>query len=398
MKPIRFIHLADIHNETKKSDKVRHSWNDILKYVIDRSTNIALIAGDFWNSPQEVSGDSATNPAIEMLQELANKCPVIIIKGNRQHDEYGSLEILGKLKTEYNICICESVATLGLYGHKLLIYPFNMKTPPDLLVHCFSYPEKGYFLQSKKDMGIDEANEAIGQEIAHIFLGFAAIRSEYPEIPAITMFHGNVTGAKISNGQVLVSQDIIIPATTLKLAGSDYYALGHIHEWQKMLENMYYSGSIYHNNFGEVNPKKFIAGQFEGRQLSLEHITINSIPLSLHELYVNADGRFIDKEMNREAPFESIDWKNAILRVRLSCTKEQRLIATDEVIKALYEGAKEYKIEYIQTTEERKRSDEISNVKHLRDKLLVYCKAKDKEVSAEALEFADKTEAETANE
>jgi hypothetical protein len=74
------------------------------------------------------------------------------------------------------------------------------------------------------------------------------------------------------------------------------------------------------------------------------------------------------------------------------------LIFPDERIKKEYPDAKEYKIEYIQTTEERKRSDEISNVKHLRDKLLVYCRAKGKEVSAQALEFADKTEAETVNE
>ncbi len=388
---LRFAHLADIHQDISQQEKIRRSEESIIKNL--DGIDLILISGDFWNTPQEISNKSAANYGIKMIQRFSSICPVIMIKGNRQHDEYGGIEIFSQIKSQFPIQVCETVGSFAFYQKEIphfSEYPFPAK--PDLIIHCVSYPEKGYFLNNKEDIGIEQANEALNNEIAKIFSGFAAISGEFPTVPCITMFHGNIQGARISNGQMIISQDIIVPVKTLMLAGSDYYALGHIHEWQRVADNMYYSGSIYHKDFGEISPKKFIIGEFEGKNLTLKHIQIDSIPLSLHEAWIDANGNIIDKALDNQ---EGFDFEGAYLRLRITCTKEQRLLVTEEKIKEKYKGALQYKIEYIQIPQQVSRNEEIAKVKHLRDKIIIYGKAKNKEITERILQIADQVESET---
>jgi len=69
--------------------------------------------------------------------------------------------------------------------------------------------------------------------------------------------HFQVGGAFISETQQLTGVDIEISKDQLALAQADVICLGHIHKRQQIGDNIFYSGSIYRQNFGELEEKGF---------------------------------------------------------------------------------------------------------------------------------------------
>lgn len=396
-----FFHTADLHWEGRAIEKCKASHQFISQSVDTLKPNVLVIAGDYWNSPQELAQDSAANPAIAAFRELADKVPIIMIKGNRAHDDYGSLEIFRTMQTAKSKYVTETIGTC-FYNSQTGLIQNSDEVPPDAIFHCFSYPEKGYFLRGKENLSIDEANAAILDEISKIMLGFAAINNAYPEAAHILVFHANIKDAKISNGQTLVSQDIIIPMSVLKLSQCDYYAGGHIHVGQKLDDEgrAWYSGSTYHVNYGETEDKFFNRVHFApntrgGLALLVNSYLIPSTPLSFHECRYRSDTNSLVDKLNDEGYEMGRDWTNADLRVRFTVFENESILVTDDLIRDFYPGAKSYKIERIKIANQRIRTQEIAAVKRLRDKCAVWLRAKNKETTPLILELCDETEDKT---
>jgi DNA repair exonuclease SbcCD nuclease subunit len=396
----RFFHTADLHWSAKHLQECQKSHRFLGEKIDELKPNVLVIAGDWWNSPQELTDDSAANPSLHAFQELADKVPIVMIKGNRAHDDNGSLEVFKNMRTECDKFITESIATTFLTNDP---YPcFSDKRPFGAKIlaifHCFSYPEKGYFLKGKEGMSIDEANAAIIDEISKIMLGFAAINAEYPYIPSILVFHGNVKGCKISNGQTLISQDILIPTDVLELANCNYYAGGHIHKGQVLDKEgrMWYSGSTHHVTYGETEKKFFNSVMMDngagGMWPKVTTIVFPSTPLAFHECrYDPENNELIDLLIDKGQPVER-DWEGADLRVQLHITENESILVTDDIVREFYPGAHEYKIERTKTANTRVRSQEIAGVKRLKDKFGIWMKDKGKEATPEMLELCDETE------
>jgi exonuclease SbcD len=415
---LRIVHTADWHFEADKIDKCQASADFIVDKLQELKPDLHVIAGDYWNRRQTLTKLSAVIPALETMRQLAEISPIVLIYGNEAHDAAGSYEIFRNLDTAFPIYVTDRAETMLLMEDGGRIWfraqPHRGVAGANMtkaVLHLFPYPTKQWFLAGKENLSIDESNQIIQDALRKIFTGFGAVSME-AKCPVIFVGHCNVSGAILSSGQTLLGQDIMVSKHDLELARADYYALGHIHKAQSFGDRIWYSGSTYHCNFGEVEKKSFNLLNFSEKTIpareflkfggtqvpdkvvrtcSVDQIDIPSRPLSLHECeYV--DGGLGPALSDVNGACTPCDWTDAELRIRVHLTKEQSRIVTDEDAKGMYPGAFSYQIERIITPEERIRSSEIVKAKTLPEKVLEWGNSIQKEIHPDVLTLAGDVE------
>jgi exonuclease SbcD len=398
---ITVVHTADHHWEVEKIEKCIKAADFIVEQLQIIKPDVHVIAGDVWHRRQTVTDSSAMIPALNAVKQMANVCPTIIIKGNNSHDSEGSLEIFRDLKTDYPLYITERAGTIGFFrlaGGITAFIPYedfkNYSEQPDAIFHLMSYPEKSHLLSEMNTTSIEESNMVINYELRRLFIGMGAMSHDY-RCPTIFVGHCNILGSKLSTGQTLIGQDIIINPKDFELTGSDVVCLGHIHEWQRFDGNVWYSGSIYNGNFGETSPRHLLIHRVEKGSCVTEEIEIPSTPMAMHECECEYDGDLLHLKDKNETV---CDWIGAELRVRVYLTKDQRGLVTEDQIKQKYHDAQSYQIEYITIAEQRIRSHEIIKAQSLRSKLVEWGSVISKELDAQTLDYADKVETSIAAE
>jgi DNA repair exonuclease SbcCD nuclease subunit len=387
---MRVLHFADAHFEKDKIEKCRASAEFIVGQAQALKPDLIVNAGDTFNRLQSLNDKSAISTAKSFIMSLAEISPVVIIKGNESHDSRGCLEIFGELKTKHPIFRTEGCGSVG-FSEKFGWFEPITVTGEDrfkFILHLFSYPEKAWFLRDKPNASIEESNRLIQDAIKKIFTGFGAISMD-AKCPVILVGHGNIVGARLCSGQDLLSQDIMLSKHDLMQARDDVQCWGHIHECQEIAPHIWYSGSIYHNNWGEVTSRFVLLHEIERGSCQTTRVPIPSRPLSLHQLNWDEES---GPEPGFWDPEDHCDWNGADLRIRVNATKEKQLLITDEEIKTRYERAATYQIERIVTPEERIRSSEIVKAKTLPEKVTEWGRSIDKEISPEVLSLAGEVE------
>jgi DNA repair exonuclease SbcCD nuclease subunit len=380
---MRVLHFADFHFEKDKPEKCRASADFIFDQAAQLKPDLIVNAGDTFNRLQSLNDKSAISQAKLLMMHLANIAPVVIIKGNESHDSRGCLEIFTDLLTEHPIITTEGCESFGLNRESGL---FNWLTGPpedryDCICHLFSYPEKAWFLRDKPNCSIDESNLLIQTAIKQIFTGFGAISMD-AKCPVVLVGHGNISGSKLCSGQDLVSQDIMLSKHDLALARADVQCWGHIHECQEFMPNGWYSGSTFHNNWGEVTPRYILLHEIERGSCQTTKIQIPSRALVLAEIEIHEN--LLLKWLTPQ-----VDFRDADVRARLHGTKEQQGTITDEDVESRYLGQPHsIKVERITTPTERVRSTDVTQVKTLPDKLTAWAKVTDQKLSPEVLALA----------
>lgn len=397
----KLIHTGDMHYDADKLEDCKTASDAILKSIRETNPQALVIAGDIFNKRQILNIDSAVKAAKETFIEIANLTPTILIKGNQSHDAEGSLELFKNLETKFPTFVTETIDSISLfYSAEKDKYVFRNATvsgdyewEQKAIFHLFSYPEKGHFLKDKEGLSTDKTNQLVNNEIKKIFLGFAALNDGLT-IPKILVFHGNIAGCKLSNGQVLVSQDIIIPSAYFDLAQCDVVCAAHIHAKQEVAKHIWYSGSTYHCNHGETEKKYILQHEIDDTNVRTTEILLPSIPLSQHNVtYNQGTGLIVDEAYQQGELFDTEpDWIGAKLRVRITLTQEQNLVVTDAMIEAKFPGAFGYKIERIVETNDEIRSETIVTANALRDKVNIWMESKSIPVDEEVFALADEVE------
>lgn len=302
-KEIKLIHTADWHlseRETLQKKAIRN-LDQLIEYVTQNKVNGLLIAGDIWDRIQPFGNNSAIKIAYDYLAEFSRLVEFIfIIKGNSSHDAHQSIDLLNGFKE--NIFAFETNKVVGISLDQLKVIDLNednLTDKIDLIIHAISYPTKANLLEGSS---IDIQNDNFISLFEELMDYHGSISERFPLDANITMFHGNITGAKLSKGQSLIGQDILIPSFILEKTKSHYYALGHIHLPQNITPMMRYSGSLYNKDFGETEQKSFDLVQFKGINVNVTNIPfINSRPMIIVEAEYR-DGKFIyDNQIPKNA-------------------------------------------------------------------------------------------------
>lgn len=391
-KEIKLIHTADWHLSEREAQqkKARRSLDQLLEYVTNNKVNGLLIAGDIWDRIQPFGNNSAIKIAYDYLSEFSKVFDFIfIIKGNSSHDAHQSIDLLNGFKE--NIFAYETSKVLSVSLDKLKVTDLNENLTPDnidLIIHAISYPTKAQLLEGSS---IDMQNDNFIYLFEELMDFHGSISERFPRVPNVTLFHGNITGAKLSSGQSLIGQDILIPSFILEKTKSHYYALGHIHLPQNITPKMRYSGSLYNKDFGEIEQKYFDLIEFDGIKVNATNIPfIQSRPMIIVEAEYR-DGKFI---------YDNSIAKNAEIKFRYKVNESSKdLITMDELKKIKMELGEDVKFEADIIAQQRSsRSSKIMSAKSLLEELEEYAALLEEELTPSLKEKINQIELKTLKE
>lgn len=376
MKSLRFIHTADWHadSDPKKQEKLIASLDQIVEYCSNVKVNAIILAGDVWERSQRFQINSGVPIVLKYLHKLSKLVDFIFItKGNNSHDETGSIELLHQIESnvysyEYPVCLAvrEDLVLDLLRSESAL--------PVDYIVTLIPYPTKSNLLIEDS---IDNNNANFIDKFEQVFEHIGEVTQPYT-CPKILAFHGNIVGSRLSSGQTLVSQDIMVAPSTLEKANHDYYALGHIHLRQEIKPNIRYSGSIYNKSWGETEQKSFEVIEFEmgGEDhpfLSGEEsaMVFNQVLLESARPMVTIEAEFFDNDFKFDL---SVTEKNTEYRFRCKVQENERNLITDDKIQKLKDFfGEDVKIEFnIVPVERESRSEQIMHCRTLLDEVKEY--------------------------
>jgi len=291
---MRILHTSDWHLGARLCDRDRiEEHNFFLRWLIDtideKSIDIVLIAGDIFDSTNPPN--SAEQLYYDFLCSIkdTNCTAVVVVGGN--HDSISKLnspkELLSRMSVFVNGGINESpsddvLEISGKNGEPLAI----ISAVPYLRERDIHIPVAGETWQERENAVLLGIKNYYRQT-----LSAAEKKKEDSEVPIIAMGHLFATGSLNGAGQRdlyvgnlgAVSGDIFPEEFT-------YTALGHIHRSQKVggKENIRYSGSPLHMDFGETDNKEIIIVDFDKSEIQ----DIQTIPIPLSKDLIRFKGNF----------------------------------------------------------------------------------------------------------
>jgi len=365
--PLKIITFSDLHARRDNLFKVERVLDSIINNAKSLQPDMILFAGDLSDGEVIVNASSPLYILIDKIVELSQISPVYLLQGTPSHDRPGFLDIF-KLLPQSG----KTIHILDRLGHIV-----NVELG-DYLVQIFGVPglTKSNLIQEATARGLRLSTEETNQvcadllketlllnQIAH----HEAIR-ENSNVINILLGHFSVGGCRLSTGQSLLGGDISIPLSDLLMAEADLYCLGHIHEPQYLAKNVYYNGSCFPCNWGEVGRKsayyiEMLPGEIRlMKELDLPYPPMLDLPITIH------DNGKVDVTYT-----EAITGFVGEVRVKATCQPEISSVIDktwiESFLKDIDVNPITLKIEKLVETPYRARCETISKLKTNTDKL-----------------------------
>ena len=390
---MRILHMADIHARDEDIDEVKKCLNHIIGLAWQEKPDLIIHAGDTFDSRNVRLDSKAAKLIFRVFSELANISPIAVIIGTPTHDG-NAAEVLQHVHGKNSIWVSTRPEQIHLLGRHFSKTPWP--EPSDAILSMVPAPTKQYF-NSQSDIKGSDAE--IAQAMNGIFAGFGAQASEHP-CPHILVGHWNTTGSLISETQTLTGVDIELSKDAMALANADLVCLGHIHKRQQLGTNIFYSGSIYRNNYGELDEKgvyihELVADSCEslGVVSTFHETPTRKLVKLTHDLAT--EGAMDEVDMVFYG-FEPDDLKDAHLKLEIKVYQDEAGKLDREKIEGVYlsAGAKSVDLKLIRIPRENVRSERILKLTTLREKLIEQARLKDETVPESILAKADILESE----
>jgi len=213
------------------------SLDEIVDYAQTNEVDIIVVAGDVFDYPKPEK--EAIKVAVDTVDGLANTAPVVIVRGNSNHDGGGSTEQISSLnvfrnrKTRFEVIISDIPESIPLYHPSCQIQLFTLPYPPKHVISA---------LPQYKHLPPEAINGLTSDKMVDIVRGF------HGEIDkgALNLLVGHFTvgGGKYSEEQIVPLWDVSVPKDDLERF--DVVCLGHLHMSQE-----WYCGAIAQGGFGD---------------------------------------------------------------------------------------------------------------------------------------------------
>lgn len=383
---MRILHAADFHLRDKNIDECEKCLGFILETAKNEKIDLTVIAGDTFDS-RDIKLDSlSAKLVVKTISELADICPVVIVIGTPSHDGMAPV-ILNGLFTNRDdfpsLVVADKPMQICLHGKDLLL-PIGEISNPMIVLSLLPQPTKQFFNQGD----IQTSNEEIGKAMSGILAGFGAQAADY-KCPHLLVYHGSISGAKLSTGQMLTGMDIEVSVDQLKLSNADLFLCGHIHLPQELTGNVFYSGSIYANNWGENHKHGFYIHEIKADKIKSQFIETPTRKLLRSEAdFTTGDIRELDVVLYEYSPEELT---GAFIRLDLTVWQDEAVKIDKEKIRGFYisGGAIDADIRIIRVPRQVVRSESVLKVESLRDKLAAMAAIKEETVPENILIKAD---------
>jgi len=395
---MKILHFADTHVR----DKDIEECDKILNFLVDQAwelrPDLIIHAGDVFDS-QNIKLDSASAKLVfDVLSDLADIAPVIIVIGTPSHDGL-SIEVARHIKANHRIYVSTRPEQIYFMPPDIVWEPppNDFVSIADAVISCMPAPTKQFF---QSEGSIAETDQEIGDAMTGIMAGFAAQAASY-DAPHILVGHFQVGGATVSTGQQLIGREIEVSKSQIEAANADLVCLGHIHKSQKIDDEIFYSGSTYPLTYGELEEKGFYVHEIDLNP-SVDYLTSTFIKTPTRKLFKssldltagNADDVLDD--IYKQA-IETRDIDCADVRLEISVYEDEVDNIGIEDLKAeliVAGGASSVDIQLIRIPRENVRSAALLQLTTLREKIIERAALVREEVSESILAKADLLESE----
>ena len=370
---MKILHSADTHFHRAAKEQALASLRVLRDTGRKEDVDLFVLAGDLFDKGVQNTSSSGLPELVQVIKEMLDIAPIVTVYGTITHDIPGCYEIFKEIESWYRFMILQPGEEYFLDGRKrlrncnLLEVDKGKKFEKKLLILGCPEPTKEFLLAGKPPMGKAESDEAIKEGMKEILLGCGALRKENSDIPCLFVYHGNVTGATLQNGQILKPGAIEIGRDDLSLVGATYYALGHIHLAQQIgTLPAYYPGSAYPVNWGEVDQTGFNLVEFGSVPDLIPMVDRIPFPHPPRKKIVSTFESF-------EITAHDLTGYDVWLQIRVT-KEEQRLIDTDAIFQGLIEAGagdgSRVTTEIIPT--ETVRAGDIQGAQHLDEKVRIW--------------------------
>lgn len=326
------IHLGDLSGPTRDGENLRRldtlaCMDAIVSTAQAEKPDITVIAGDLFNRSR-VWADTAledVNDAItRFLRPLcAASNAVVLLFGTENHDNPRAFEVIGKTTRD--------LPNLRIYTTPTVEIIETVSGPVQILaVPGF---DRGRLRTFCPGADKETENQNATTLVNQIILGLAA--QLRPEIPSILTAHYTVAGCTTESGQsFLAGQDVVVTPDTIDATGATLACFGHIHRPQRLPSNIpaYYCGSPNQLTFNDEGMEHgFWTHTIQGEPVMVPHNNppipyVNSLFIPTPErkhftLRIGAEE--VTKFLSSGSVAFPTGIKDAIVRVRYSCTTEQ---------------------------------------------------------------------------
>lgn len=385
---MKILHTADLHFRDRDHDEIEKCVDAMISSAREERPDVIIIAGDITDS-QNLKLDSRSAKTIcRQISELADIAPVAVIIGTPSHDGK-SAEILRFIKGKHTIHVSEKPEQLYLVGGHLHTADSGRfdSAPVEAIITQIPTPTKQFF---QSESGIAESDQQIAQALSNLFGAFGAMAGQHA-CPHILSGHFQMGGAYISETQQLVGRDIEVSTDQIAMANAHVVCLGHIHKQQEMRGNVFYSGSIYRKDFGEMEEKGFYYHQVDLVEFDQYLLTSSRfIPTPTRKL-MKWDEDFTKIAIGEEFVFNNDQVAGAHLKLDFKVWQDEAgQINQTELERVLLDaGALKVDINLIRIPRETVRCSKVLTLTTLRDKVREMATLRLEEISEAVLGKAD---------
>ena len=365
------IHSADWHFSAKHKADCLSSLDTMIRYGETHDVDLWIVAGDIFDHAIYNTLQSGLDELLARISRMNSSAPVAVVQGTPTHDVAGSYNVLKRI----GVTMIEPTSIYCVYNGELGIDRFFPQSqpniPPDTLILLgMSEPGRESMTAIRNGSRDDIDAEIIGA-MQDLLTGFGAVRAQYPNNPCIFIYHGQIRGASLANGQILPGNGIAIGADDLALIGADYYALGDIHKGQQIGQmSAYYSGSAFPVDWGETDTKTYNHVTIDDPTVDIDLIEYGHPPRQKYMTMADGlSGVIADirnmATMNAQKPdiwVEIRDKQEIISKINRSITEA----------KILDEAGLSSRVTFSAIPVQTIRSAEIQEVKTLYDKIKVW--------------------------
>lgn len=395
---MKILHLADIHCREKDLDEVKKVLGAVSKTVLDERPNLIVVAGDVFDDRNIKLDSEAVRFMFDWCREIASVAPMAVVLGTPSHDGRAAQSLVYS-SNKHNIWV--SYKPEQIYLRHGSLSDANDAIDPEsyeAIISMVPTPTKQFWAG---EGDIAETDAGIAEAMSGIFSGFGAAAAGF-DCPHILVGHFTVRGAAVSGGQVMIGRDIEIGADQIAMAKADVVCLGHIHKYQFIQPNIYYSGSIYRLNYGETGAKGFMVHDVSryGRESHFVEVPARKLVKIDFDLVENTD---IEIEGLNEALLHSgkiSDIKDGHIKIELKINQDDAAKLNMSAIekRMMNAGAKSVDISLIRVPRETVRSAEILKMTSLRDKIVERARLVGETVADSILLKSDRLESELPEE
>lgn len=380
---MKILHLADLHARDKDIDEIRKVFEFIVRTVQAEAPDLIAFAGDAFHS-RDIKLDSlAAKEVIRFFSALADRAPVAGVLGTPSHDGRAP-EILSLVRGRFPILLINKPEQVGLIDQEFhpRFLPLTAHAKPVAVISLCPQPTKEFW--SSKG-GIRQTDEEIMNAMTGVFMGFGAKAAAF-DCPHILIGHFTVKGATTSTGQQMTGREIEISREQIEHAKADVVCLGHIHNSQWIEPNIYYSGSVYRENWGETEPKGFMLHDIHPHGRESHFIETPTKNLMKRDIDLTEGG--IIEDLDTAFAGDAVAGSHVRIEIK-TWQDEAAKIDREEIERHLMgSGAESVDIRIIRVPRETVRSTEIMAATDLPEKLKALANSRAEQVPAGILEKA----------